>query len=71
MKAYKLWLLTVGPDEILYVPAGFLQAHKVVNSGNVIGLRIGCLNKSDMTALTLLMASHKLAGQTSRMCDEA
>jgi len=70
---FKVFIATVGPGDVLYTPAGFLTAHKVMNSSNVLGLRVGCLGLSgmDLPAIQGLLDSHKSAGKVSAILEQA
>ena len=56
---------------MLYTPAGYLAAHRIMNGANVLGLRCGCVSSSDEVALEALIQSHTKAGKTPTVAIQA
>jgi hypothetical protein len=65
-----LWIATLGPGDLVYLPAGFITTHKVNQGSNLIGLRIGVVAKSDGTVMEALKVSHGQAGKTCSIVDQ-
>ena len=67
------WVVTVGPHDLLYVPAGMCFAEKVaVASGDVFGLRVrlvACSYDTNLSVIKQLRDSFGMKDATSEMAN--
>ena len=47
---HRVWWATFGVAEMVYVPAGWIISHRVMNAKDCIGLRVGCVSIGDTNA---------------------
>ena len=73
----KVYVDTCGPNDVLYVPCGYLTAHKVFggvgagrNSADVIGLRVATYSASDLKTAEGLLADRTKHGKTNNIMAE-
>ena len=67
----KIWCATVGPLDLIYIPCGYVAAHKVAGNTNVVGLRVGVLTKKDEDTLKKVKASHEKSGKVATVISQA
>ena len=63
--------VTVGAKDMLYVPAGFMTYHRVLNGADVVGLRIGTVARADGAMYERLLNDLKQPGLDNLVVEEA
>ena len=56
---YVVYRATVGPREMLYTPAGYAVTHKVLNSEDCTGFRVGCSSSHQLHTIRTI-SQHNL-----------
>ena len=60
---HKLYCVTVGTGDLLYTPAGYMIAHKIMNNVDCVGFRVGCWSPQQGKVFeSLLQISQKPVG---------
>ncbi len=70
-KTHKLWWVTAAPGDTLYVPAGFVVTHSIMNRENCMGIKVGCISNPDVASLELILDGHKRAGRSNKALEQA
>lgn len=55
-KGYKIWWCTLGPGDMIYIPAACMAVDRVLNTGDIIGLKMAFLSPLDKFAVKDLLA---------------
>ena len=68
---YRPWVTTVGPNDIIFTPAGYVTTHSVSVADPCVGYRVGVLSINDVAVFQDFFKLNGSAGKSNNVMEQA